>query len=221
MAISHTLSKEQLATLTFTSRASRIAGALSRARPLPTRTDDLTSPDSARRGCPRLGLGLRTVGGLRLPRLRGELLLQLVEAIDQPLLRHLDRRDGEVRAVATAAAKVLLRHAVVEEDCGVVGADGLRALGVDGVDSRGGRGGLLLARVGLALLARPVDRRIVAFDADEALAARLVRKGLRAPRTDALREAYHARVGLAPRDVEEQVGPLPQKGRLQARDVGH
>ena len=88
-------------------------------------------------------------------------------------LRDLDGRDCEVRAVAATTAKVMLRDAVVEEDCRVVGADGLRALGVYRVDAGGGGGRLLFARVALALLAGPVDRRVVALDTDEALAARL------------------------------------------------
>ena len=50
----------------------------------------------------------------------------LGEAIDQPLLRPLDGRDRKVGAVPPALAEVLLGDAVVEEHCGVVGADGLR-----------------------------------------------------------------------------------------------
>lgn len=112
----------------------RAAGHARTAQPTTDRPDaravaccDGTSVLAAR---PRL-VGLARVArrGVGLLGLRLEGALQVVDDVDEPLLRHLDRRDRKVRAVAPAAPKVLLRHAVVEEDSRVRRADGLRPEG--------------------------------------------------------------------------------------------
>ena len=80
------LARKRPATTVRTPPAPRAARAARRPRhaPMPR-----ARTRSARGGCPRLGLGLGPVGGLGLLGLGGELLLQLVQEIDQPLLRHL------------------------------------------------------------------------------------------------------------------------------------
>ena len=74
-------------------------------------------------------------------------------------LRHLERRDGEVRAVLGAAVEVCKGDTIVEDDGGVLRRDQLVRLDVDRVHAA--RLAIVGAKALAAVLVRPIYRRVV------------------------------------------------------------